>query len=254
MKLGKKPPRLDARTLRLADYMQHDGLGIPPLSADFSQGVTEWGQMRNDYVGDCTCAAAGHLLMLWGAANKAPFVPSDDAILAAYSAITGYKPDDETTDHGAVELDVLNFWRQTGIAGHKIAAYAALTPVNTDEIKWAVQLFGGCYTGFALPLAAQGKDFWDCELPLPTGALNWQWAPGSWGGHAVPIVAYDDAGVTVITWGQRLKACWDFVEAYCEEAYAIIAPDWDPAATIAPNGLDLQTLQNDLQKIDQGGA
>ena len=59
-------------------------------------------------------------------AGKKMATPSDKQVVAAYSAITGYNPSTGANDNGAVEIDVLNYWRQTGIAGHKIGAYVAL--------------------------------------------------------------------------------------------------------------------------------
>ncbi len=53
--------------------------------------------MENDQIGDCTCAAAEHLIMEWTAnAGKKMVTPSDKQIVAAYSAITGLQPDDRS--------------------------------------------------------------------------------------------------------------------------------------------------------------
>src|SRR5580658_8869232 len=57
-KLGKKAPKIDSRTLRLAKYLT--AVPPPPASCDWTKGVTEWGMMLNDALGDCTCAAIGH--------------------------------------------------------------------------------------------------------------------------------------------------------------------------------------------------
>ena len=71
--------------------------------------------MGNDKIGDCTCAAAGHLIMEWTSlAQPKMFTPTDPQIVAAYSAITGYNPKTGANDNGAAELDVLNYWRKTG--------------------------------------------------------------------------------------------------------------------------------------------
>ena len=43
-----------------------------------------------------------------------------------------------------------------------------------------------------------------------SGSLSGDDAPGSWGGHAVDVVGYDDAGLTVVSWGALLRASWDF--------------------------------------------
>jgi hypothetical protein len=62
LKLGKSTARHDPRTLLLAAYVT-PALPIPPASFDLTSKVSSWGMMDNDQIGDCTCAAAGHLLM-----------------------------------------------------------------------------------------------------------------------------------------------------------------------------------------------
>ena len=52
---------------------------------------------------------------------------------------------------------MLNYWRQTGIAGHKIQAFMALEPSNHTHVMDAVWMFGGCYIGLALPKIAQAQ-------------------------------------------------------------------------------------------------
>src|SRR5580704_7817183 len=155
LKLGKQVARHDPRTLLLAAYLT-PALPTAPASFDLTSKVQAWGMMDNDQIGDCTCAAAGHLIMEWTAnAKKKGSTPTDTQIVAAYSAITGYNPATGANDNGAVEIDVLNFWRQSGIAGHKIGAYMALEPANHNHIMDSVYIFGGCYIGLQLPISAQ---------------------------------------------------------------------------------------------------
>lgn len=59
MRLGKQPARHDPRTLLLASYLDDEVLPPPPARASWSRKVRAWPMMRNDTVGDCTCAAAG---------------------------------------------------------------------------------------------------------------------------------------------------------------------------------------------------
>lgn len=244
VKLGKLATRYDPRTLMMAKYITAD-LAPPPASEDWSTKVgPKWGMMRNDKIGDCTCAAAGHLIMEWTANAGSMVTPSTPEIVKAYSAITGYDPKTGTHDNGAVELDVLNYWRKTGIAGHKIAAFVALEPSNHMHIMDAVYIFGACYIGVQLPQSAQGQSVWS----VPPQGTTGPGAPGSWGGHAVPVVAYDPRGLTVVTWGQLLRMTWEFWQAYCDEAYAVLSADFVSKGK-APNGFDLKTLQADLKKI-----
>lgn len=243
-KLGKLAPKKDDRTLLLAKYFT-DQLPAVPTSYDWVDGAPpEWGMMGNDTVGDCTCASAGHLLMLWTDAAGDLFTPTDEQILAAYSAITGYTPGDSNTDTGAAELDVLNYWKKKGIAGHQIGAYAAIDKTNTDLVTKATYIFCGAYIGLALPQSAQDQDVWDTVADDGSGAS----AAGSWGGHAVPVVAYDENGVTIVTWGALKKMTWAFWNAYCEEAYVIISPDF-LTQDVSPVGIDLASLQSDLAAV-----
>ena len=83
---------------------------------------------------------------------------------------------------------------------------------------------------------------------VPPQGTSGPGAPGSWGGHAVPVVAYDPRGLTVITWGKALRMTWGFWQAYCDEAYGILSPDF-LAKGKAPNGFDLATLKSDLAEL-----
>ena len=206
--------------------------------------------MDNDQIGDCTCAAAGHLIMEWTAnAAKNMFTPSDQQIVSAYSAITGYNPVTGANDNGAVEIDVLNYWRQTGIAGHKIGAYVALEPANHTHVMDSVYIFEGCYIGLQLPISAQAQVQNNQPWSVPPGGTTGDGKPGSWGGHAVPVVAYDVRGITCVTWGALQPMTWSFWEAYCEEAYAVVSADYLTRKKTTPQGFNLQQLQADLQDL-----
>jgi hypothetical protein len=206
--------------------------------------------MENDQLGDCTCAAAGHLIMEWTAnAGKKMVTPTDKQIVAAYSAITGYNPATGANDNGAVEIDVLNYWRQSGIAKHKIGAYVALEPSNHIHIMDSVYIFEGCYIGLQLPVSAQAQVQNHQPWSVPPGGPTGDGKPGSWGGHAVPVVAYDARGVTVVTWGALQAMTWSFWEAYCDEAFAIISTDYLDDKQESPAGFNMQQLQSDLADL-----
>ncbi|HYM74562.1 MAG TPA: hypothetical protein VE377_01175 [Candidatus Dormibacteraeota bacterium] len=246
LKLGKHVARHDPRTLLLASYIT-TALPPAPASFDLTGKIQNWGMMDNDQIGDCTCAAAGHLIMEWTAnAGKKMVTPTDKQIVAAYSAVTGYNPTTGANDNGAVEIDVLNYWRQTGIAGHKIGAYVALEPANHTHIMDSVYIFEGCYIGLQLPMSAQTQVQNHQPWSVPPGGTTGDGAKGSWGGHAVPVVAYDSRGVTVVTWGALQVMTWSFWEAYCEEAYAIISNDYLTKKKKTAEGFNLAQLQSDL--------
>lgn len=245
MKLGKLVPKHDARTLQFDKYLQTAALPKIPASKDWSGKVPQWLMLANDRLGDCTCAAAGHMIMDWSSNASTEIIPTDADVITAYSAVSGYDPSTGENDNGAVELDVLNYWRKTGIASHKIFAYAALQPRNHSHIKAAVYLFGGVYIGLALPLSAQNQDIWD----IPAGGFAGNGRPGSWGGHAVNICAFDANYVTVVTWGALKKVTWKFLDHYMDEAYSVLSQDFIDSKGIAPNAIDWSALQSDLKSI-----
>ena len=206
--------------------------------------------MGNDQIGDCTCAAAGHLIMEWTENAKGKMVtPTDKQIIAAYSAITGYNPATGANDNGAQEIDVLNYWRQSGIAGDKISAYLALEPANHTYIMDSVYIFGGCYIGVQLPKSAQPQTQNHQPWSVPPGGTTGDGAPGSWGGHAIPVVAYDSRGVTVVTWGALQTMTWGFWKVYCDEAYAILSADYLSGKKQTPQGFNVKQLQEDLADL-----
>ncbi len=240
MKLGKKPVRFDKRTLFLANY--NKDLAPPPPSCDLTAKMSNLGMMGNDTLGDCTCAAVGHIIQTWTAEVGNQVIIPDQDIVALYEEVSGYNPNDPNSDQGAVELDVLNYWKAHPVDGNQLSSYVALNTQNMNEIMQAIFFFGGSYIGIQLPLTAPQQTLWTVVSQDGNGK------PGSWGGHAVPVVAYDGEYVTCITWGALLKMTWDFFAYYCDEAYALLSPDIVGGGQ-SPEGFNLDQLTQDLSEI-----
>jgi hypothetical protein len=243
-RLGKQEPRHDPRTFHLASYLT-DELAPAPARVSWAEKVKTWGMLANDRFGDCVPVGALHLAQNWTAYASTEFVPTEQQALDAYTALTGFKPDDPTTDRGTVMLDALNHWRHDGIAGHQIMAYAACEPGNTEHVKDSIHLFAGTYVGMGLPRSAQRQQVWSVPPQGPVG----DGAPGSWGGHCVPIIAYGPRRLICITWGQLKPMTWRFFRTYCDEAYAVLSDDWMREDHTAPSGFGLAELQKDLASL-----
>jgi hypothetical protein len=200
--------------------------------------------MLNDKIGNCTCAAAGHGIQLWTfLATRKEVTVSDSSILKAYEDVGGYIINQPSTDNGANMLDVQNYWRSTGIEGHKIDAYVSLDLNNINYIKLGIQLFGYLNIGVAMPISAQRQGTWR----VVNGSDGEPWG---WGGHDVILTDYDRFGLGCVTWGYRQRMTWDFFLKYCEERYAILSKDWlRTNSTISGSGFDWSTLQADLLAI-----
>jgi hypothetical protein len=241
LKLGRKAIKRDTRTLRLAHYLNADK-PKPPVMWDWTKGVTQWGMMLNDRIGDCTIAGAAHAVQVWTGALGAMHTVQDAEVLAAYEAWDGYNPHDPSTDRGGVELDVLRKWRKTSLAGHKLLAFADANVADLDMIRQAIYWFGGVYIGVALPRTAQRQDVWDVVSNHGDGA------PGSWGGHCVYVPKYDFDGFTCITWGGLKRMTNKFWQLYCDEAHALLGADWIGQKG-SPLGFNLEQMQADLADI-----
>jgi hypothetical protein len=243
MKLGKRGPGHDPRTLRLADYLT-SALPTPPTRRFWTRKVKDWPMLGNDQVGDCTCAAAAHLIQEWTTFAGTPFTPSTAQVLRAYEQVAGFRPNDPSTDRGATLLEVLKYWHSTGIAGRTVGAYAQLEPGNTQHVKDTVFLFGGAYIGLDLPLSCQQQRVWS----VGAGPAS-ETAPGTWGGHCVPIVGYDAQGLVCVTWGELKRMTWPFFEKYCDEAWAVLSTDWFIGDGKSVSGFDLDALKADLAHL-----
>jgi hypothetical protein len=239
--LGKLAAVHRPGAMQLAAYLPAERIPVPSTLDNYSC-VNNWGMMANDRLGDCTCAAVGHAVQAWTAMNGHEIVIPDEEIVKAYSAVSGYDPASGANDNGAVEADVLDYWMNTGFCGHKLESYAVIETRSRYQMRLAMFLFGDAYTGVALPLSAQEQTIW-------TAVHGADADPGSWGGHAVPLVGYDENTATCITWGAPLKMTWAFQRRYMDEAYAPLSIDWvDEASKQAPNHLLWDELKADLEK------
>jgi hypothetical protein len=243
MKLGKLAPKHDIRTAHMIDFVSLMRLPAPPPACDYDVKLpADLGMMANDKIGDCGFAGQGHAIQTWTSQNGHTVTPTTAAVIAAYSGCTGFTPSDPSSDQGVVLLDALNYWRKTGLGGHKIGAFMKVDHHNLDHVKIAINLFGGVYVGVSLPIAAQDQVMWTG----PRNHLTGDNAPGSWGGHCVWAPSYDHLGIGLVTWGARKRADWNFWVDYVDEAYVAVSVDWVTGAKPAPNGFNLAKLQSYL--------
>lgn len=243
MKLGRLRATPDPHLPALAQLWQPKG--DADLACDWYSCLSSWPMLANDTVGDCTCAAIGHLIQQWTAyTDAAPVVMDDQQVLAVYSAVSGYVPGDEATDRGALCADVLRYWMIEGVptpdgGPDTLTGAARIAPGDADAIRHAIATFGNLYAGIALPMSAQTEEVWTAISD----------APGSWGGHCVPLVGYNGVGPVCVTWGALKQMTWDWWATYAEEAYALLSPDWLRATGSDPAGVDWAELQKAMAAL-----
>jgi len=239
-KLDPHAPETHPRVL-LRDYLGYEA--IPPV-VDWASRVALWPMYLNDRLGDCTCAAIGHMIQAWTAYGKGTIVtlPQDD-VLSLYEAVAGYNPATGANDNGAVEQTVLQYVQTKGIGGHTIRAFAQVNHTDPIEMKRALDLFGSVYLGIQVPQSAETQ--FDAGQP-------WTYVAGQQivGGHAVPLQKWDADYMYVVTWGKLQPMTGQFWGAYGDEAWVIITDDWLNAVGVSPTGLDLKGLLADFDALN----
>jgi hypothetical protein len=249
---GKQPARHDARTLALPAYFT-PALPPPPPSCDWSANVPAFGMSLNDRLGDCAIAAPAHQAMAWSDSAGKPLVITDAAVLKAYRAVSGYNPNDPSTDVGCNELDVLKYLIKTGIGGHKILAYADVSIGQKVAMQQSVALLGGAYIGIACPA-------WLVALLDNGGAIPsvWDMKPGQEpdpnAGHAIEVVAYKPDpkfGMLwgAVSWGQVYWLTDRCIAACCDEWHAMVSTDFLTATGNSPVGLDVAGMEADAKAL-----
>jgi hypothetical protein len=242
--LGRKAVKTDTRTLMLARYTA--ALPAPPPTCDWTNGITDFGVMLNQTLGDCTIAGCGHAIQISGLNSGYTYAGetlADGVIQEAYSTWDGYVPGDPSTDNGGVELDVLNNWRKSDLGGHHLLGFADPVVSNLAAVKQAISLFGGVYIGFNVPQSVMDSADDTTVLWDVTGDNT------IIGGHAVYVPKYDaDGTLTCISWGKLYRMSAAFWTQFVDEAHALLLATWIKNNK-TPSGFDLAGMQADLAAI-----
>lgn len=226
-----------------------------PLRIDDLSAVAQlpgaFPMFRNDTLGDCVEAAAGHAIQVVTLLGEGTEVTvTDQTITDLYTVVAGYNPADPSTDRGTVIQQMLDYWRKTGIAGHKIAAFAQLPLHDRALVEAAINVFGIVIVGANMPKSAEMQfaqhQPWDVLPPSEDDPYI--------GGHCFLAGAYQQVSATdvrpeVVTWGdiqQVTDAWWD---KNVDEVWVVITTDWANAAGLTPRGTALTQLGQDFTAL-----
>jgi hypothetical protein len=251
-KLGRKAVVTDTRTLRLSKFFTAQ-LPPPPVAVNYGQmplpgngPFTGWGEMLNDELGDCTCAAIGHACQTWELAATGTIPPiTDGQVESIYESWCGYVPGDPSTDQGGVELNVLKAFKAQGFAGFTLTAFASVLPANQQHVMQAIYLFTGLYIGMDIPQYIMPDDgdvpmLWDVNSTADNTII---------GGHAVYVIGYNSVGPKFVSWGEIYQMTWAFWSKFVDEAYSLISKQQFEKSGLAPSGFSLDALETDLVNI-----
>jgi hypothetical protein len=244
VRLGRKRPKARPQALALAHYLDLSAVSLPPLVDYSAKAMQALSRMyMNDRYGCCVIAGKYHIGgVLTGNESGTPIVGTDQEVYQQYQSICG------PGDNGCVITDVLDVFRTRGLPfggkAHKIDGYVSCNWTNKDLVKAALYLFGNLTLGVNLPDAWTKNDVWDTTSSQIVG------------GHDVCAVGYNDQGVTIASWGRLYLITWQAFTSrtWLEELYVLLGPDWYGADNLAPNGVNVSALKDDLAKISGGNV
>ena len=220
-RFGKHPKKQDDRNLMFAKYATT--LTTPPDSSNNLEKI--YSNLRisdisklfpmdgNDTLGDCVMAGSAHIITSWRALVNKKKIPAKCTVIRQYKKLTG------GADTGLNELDTLNYWRQHSFFDEEIKAHVEIDPKNQTHIMQGIDLFGGLFIG----MGVQENTISDFNNGIT-------WTPGPMipnEGHCVILIDYNKDFITVLTWGGKILATWDWVYACVDEIHCILPPEFD---------------------------
>lgn len=243
-KLGKLPPRHDARTYKLTAPLKRPDIAVPE-TCDWSKGII-YDMSGNDKYGDCAFATRTAVLLTWTSLAQAPIRLPLSQTLDDYAKATGFNPQTGANDNGTILLDALNMWRRSGFNRNGptldyLTAYGIIDHKDHEAVKRAIYVLGGVYLGITVPQY------------LMTTDGDWAYEPDAdWaivGGHCIAALGYDAFGPRIFTWGSTRRMSWQLWDAIVDEAYGLVSlEDQMTVHGKTTLGMDLQALIAEAQK------
>jgi hypothetical protein len=248
LRFGKKPadPARQPK-LKFAKYAIPAILPVPPAEFGYEEYLpADSGVLGNDAYGDCVLAGADHETMLWAGIGGAKPAFSAATALADYAALTGFNPNDPSTDQGTDMQAAAAYRRKTGVidrAGkrHQIGGYVGLERGNLDEHKVATFLFAAVGIGLIVS---------DTQIGQFERGEPWDGALGSNPGpHYVSMISFRGGYLLVVTWGGIQKVSPEFFFSNNDESLAYLSTEaMKDGKSI--QGFDLVQLTADLAAVN----
>ena len=228
---------------KLTDYLV-DPLPLHNEPVDFTSGVTQWGMLGNDSLGDCGFAGKVHLDMAnaWTAKEQPVGNITDTSVWPTAAQVSAaYLAYDNGQDEGVDLGQVLLYWLTNPLANLAPIGGFAQVQCHGNEYESAMAIFGGLYTGIAV--SQEMMDEFEEGHPWTSTATDWI------GGHCVPHLARNAQWGRAITWGADQLFSWANWKACAQEAYVVFTPEQMEAPGGVFNGVNVSQLKADITAL-----
>lgn len=256
---GKRPATPSVHDFKLSDFLDIERvLAAPakPVPHDKGFPLQMYGNGPDDTVepgfdgaGDCFWACMCEMIHLSEHAAGKPLCPlNGKSAIQAYSAATGYRIGDASTDQGTDMGEGLAFMRNTGIVDlngqhHTIGAYLSISPGSVVELTAALRAFEAISVGILFP---------DYAMTEFDAHKAWNYKAGypePQDGHCIPIVRETSTGWDVESWSRELAMNKAFWSHNGDEAFAIVNLELLNDQGKTPEGLDATALVKALAAL-----
>jgi hypothetical protein len=267
LKLGVIGPKYDSRTLKLMTVLK----ALPEIPQVFNVDsqypiYIPTPMFANDKYGCCVISGRAHMTLRFEAFEQGKLISlTDKNVTDEYFSESGGQ------DTGLYILDSLKCWRDNGwrlglssqiiksrgcwrkkpnppinLNSYYVYAFGAIDPKHHEDVKATAYLLNGVYCGVALPNTAKNQVIWSVEGNPDKDADSKR---GSWGNHCIFVVAYDNEGLTCITWGGRKRLTWQWWDVYTFDAFGIVDNKDLWLGNESP--LDMEKLDNYLKEVSK---
>lgn len=227
-RLGRLPLKTTRKALNFTDFFKFVAL---PKRTNYWTKKKPLAQRTfgNDEYGDCTRAKQAYAsIRMERIEQKRTIDITDEEVIRVYKEMSDRRYGGG--DNGAYEDDALSDWRnpETTFRDTKgnpitIDAYLRINAQNHAEVKAGLALSGakGIAICINLPLIFSRQHYWTIDEGT---ALIGDAMPGSWGGHSMWAIDYDEKDLIVDdTWAEGpRRISWAAVAAYVDEAHLVI--------------------------------
>jgi len=241
-KFGRTERQFNPRIPHYSSLVAGKRLPTIPVAWDWAAQAdmpADLDAMRNDALGNCTCAAIYHARQVWTANMGTMITEPDIDVELLYHHACGWNPSQSGEGPGGNVQSVLTFLLRIGAPTGSFGASAE-----------RISACGIAYIGFHAPAVLRPPN-------LRPPAV-WQVDSSDHkiiGGHAAILVGYNAHFAKIISWGRYYKMTWQFFSTYVDEVYAMADEGWFSTKEQAQvMGVSLRDLEWQMQGLCSQGT